>query len=143
MNIMATKKKTEEAVLPPYHYAVGRRKSATARSKYYPGDLPLIVNVNKKPIAEYFPDFFAKTVMNAIANIGITTGRFDIFVNSGGNTGQAEAARLAVGKSVLKADETMRPILRLHGYLSTDIRKVLPKRSGLRKNRKREQWSKR
>ena len=140
---MATKKKTDEAPQTAYNYAVGRRKRASARSKYYPGVLPLVVNVNKKPIAGYFPDFFAKTILNAIANIGITTGQFDLFVNGGGNTGQAEACRLAIGKSVLKSDENLRPILRLHGYLSTDIRKVLPKRSGLRKNRKREQWSKR
>ena len=97
---MPAKKKTDEAPQTPYNYAVGRRKRASARSKYYPGDLPLVVNVNKKPLIAYFPDFFAKTIINAISNIGITTGRFDLFVNGGGNTGQAEACRLAIGKQM-------------------------------------------
>jgi small subunit ribosomal protein S9 len=126
-----------------YFYGVGRRKSATARAKFYQGTKELQVLVNKKPIAEYFESYFAKTILNAIANIGILTGDIHFFINGGGISGQAEAARLAISKAVLKSDESYRTILRMHGYLTTDIRKVLSKKTGLRKARKREQWSKR
>lgn len=126
-----------------YFYGVGRRKSATARAKFYPTADQIEVFVDKQPLSEYFEDYFAKTILNAVANIGITTGQIHLFINGGGVSGQAEAARLAISKAMLKFDENYRTILRMHGYLTTDIRKVLSKKTGLRKARKREQWSKR
>jgi len=126
-----------------YFYGVGRRKSATARAKYYPTTDQIEILVNKDPLAVYFEDYFAKTIQNALANIGITTGQIHLFINGGGVSGQAEAARLAISKAMLKFDENYKTILRMHGYLTTDIRKVLSKKTGLRKARKREQWSKR
>lgn len=126
-----------------YFYGVGRRKSASARSKFYEGTKELVILVNKQPLNVYFEDYFAKTILNAVTNIGITTGEIHLFINGGGASGQAEAARLAIAKSILKFDENFRVILRMHGYLTTDIRKVLSKKTGLRKARKREQWSKR
>ncbi len=126
-----------------YHYAVGRRKRATARAKYYPSSKELEITVNKKPLIGYFEDYYAKTILNACTQIGLTTGRVDFFINGGGISAQSEAARLALAKSMLKENEGNRPLLRTFGLLTTDIRKVLPKRPGLRKNRKKEQWSKR
>jgi|688.fasta_scaffold28937_2 small subunit ribosomal protein S9 len=126
-----------------YHYGVGRRKSSSARSKYFPSANELVVEVNKKPISVVFHDFYAKTILNSLTQIGITTGKIELYINGGGTSGQAEAARLAIAKSLLKYDENLRTVLRMFGYLTTDIRKVLSKKSGLRKNRKREQWSKR
>lgn len=139
MATTSNSKETEDR----YFYGVGRRKSATARAKFYPNTDPVKISVNKQPLNEYFEDYFAKTILNAVANIGINTGRIDLFINGGGASGQAEGARLAISKALLKFDENYRVILRLHGYLTTDIRKVLSKKTGLRKARKREQWSKR
>ncbi|MEM1311975.1 MAG: uS9 family ribosomal protein [Patescibacteria group bacterium] len=126
-----------------YHYGVGRRKASTARAKYFPTEEDVTVLVNKKELSRYFPYFYEQTVLNSLSNIGIRTGKIELYINGGGIMGQSEAARLAIAKAILKFDEGFRPILRTFGYITTDIRKVLPKRPGLRKARKREQWSKR
>jgi small subunit ribosomal protein S9 len=126
-----------------YFYGVGRRKTCSARAKYYATGGELTINVNKKPATQYFPDFYLQAILKALGNLGVTTGQVDFFVNGGGTMGQAEACRLAVTKSLVKMDEGYRPIARLHGYISTDIRQVLPKKAGRRKARKVEQWSKR
>jgi small subunit ribosomal protein S9 len=126
-----------------YFYGVGRRKTSSARAKYYVGTEPVSITVNKKPINTYFQDFYLQTILIAVANLGITTGEIALFVNGGGTMGQAEACRLAIAKSLVKMEAGYRPVARLHGYMSTDIRQVLPKKAGLRKARKREQWSKR
>ena len=137
------KTSTSKIAETKYFYGVGRRKSATARAKFYPIEGEVEILVNKQPLSEYFEDYFTKTILNAVANIGIASGQIHLFINGGGVSGQAEAARLAISKAILKFDENYRVILRLHGYLTTDIRKVLSKKTGLRKARKREQWSKR
>lgn len=126
-----------------YFYGVGRRKCCSARAKYYPSAEALTINVNKNPIAEYFQDFYLQAITQALSKLGITTGKVDFFPRGGGIMGQAEACRLAVTKSLIKMDEGYRPIARLHGFISTDIRQVLPKKAGRRKARKVEQWSKR
>jgi small subunit ribosomal protein S9 len=126
-----------------YYYGVGRRKASTARAKYFPTEGEIEIMVNKKSLSDYFQDFYKQTILNSLSNIGIRAGKIELFINGGGTMGQSEAARLAIAKAILKFDEGFRPVLRSFGYISTDIRKVLPKRPGLRKARKREQWSKR
>ncbi len=126
-----------------YFWGVGRRKRATARAKYFPTGSELNITVNKKKITEYFIDYYYQTILSCLNNLGINSGQVDLYIGGGGIMGQAEAARLAISKALLAQDEGRRPVLKIYQYLSTDIRKVLPKRSGLRKARKREQWSKR
>ncbi len=126
-----------------YYYGVGRRKRASARAKFYDTKKNIEIKINGKKIEDYFEVFFQRTILNAITNMGVSAGRFDIFVKGGGAKGQAEACRLAIAKSLVKFDEGYKTLARMHGYLTTDIRKVAPKIAGLRKNRKREQWSKR
>ena len=126
-----------------YFYGVGRRKACSARAKYFPGAGELAITVNKKPIAGYFQDFYLQTILVALTNMGISTGTIELYPRGGGISGQAEACRLAITKSLVKLDEAYKPIARLHGYMTTDMRKVLPKMPGRRKARKVEQWSKR
>lgn len=126
-----------------YFYGVGRRKASTARAKYYPGKTALSITVNGKKADEYFPSHFYKGMLESVSTAGVSTGKIEIFVKSGGNTGQADAAKLAIAKALIKNDEGFRPVLKMNGLLTTDNRKVLPKRPGLRKARKAEQWSKR
>jgi small subunit ribosomal protein S9 len=125
-----------------YFYGVGRRKACTARAKIYPGNGFKII-VDGKDAQEYFPQFYFQVIDNMLTNVGYRQGEVHLFVRGGGVMAQAEAARLAIAKALLKIDEGFRPVLRMYGYLTTDNRKVLPKRPGLRKARKREQWSKR
>jgi small subunit ribosomal protein S9 len=126
-----------------YFYGVGRRKTSAARAKYYPGVQPVQITVNKRPIKDYFQDFYFQTINIAVSNMGITTGEIALFVKGGGTMGQSEACRLAITKSLVKMEVGFKPMARLYGYMSTDIRQVLPKKAGFRKARKREQWSKR
>jgi len=125
-----------------YFYGVGRRKACTARAKIYPGKEFEII-VDGKKAQEYFPHYYYQVLENMTTNVGFKQGAIHLFVRGGGVMAQAEAARLAIAKALLKIDEGFRPVLRMYDYLTTDIRKVLPKRPGLRKARKREQWSKR
>jgi small subunit ribosomal protein S9 len=126
-----------------YFYGVGRRKASAARAKFYPIEAELKISINGKEAKQYLPEFYLDTLNNFFTQVGINNGQFDIFVNGGGTSGQADAVRLAIAKALVKQDEAYKTVLRQFGYLTTDIRKVLPKRPGLRKARKREQWSKR
>lgn len=126
-----------------YFYGVGRRKSSTARAKYYPNSEQATIFVNGKKADEYFPKHFYKGLMETAYAVGLSTGRVEIFVNGGGSTGQSEASKLALAKALVKQDEGYKTVLRMNGLLTTDNRKVLPKRPGKKKARKSEQWSKR
>jgi small subunit ribosomal protein S9 len=126
-----------------YYYGVGRRKCTTARAKFYPTEAELTLTINKKNAKEFLPEYYYQTLTNMFTNVGLEKGQLDLFINGGGINGMVEAARLAIAKAILLQDESRKAVLRQHGYLTTDIRQVLPKRPGLRKARKREQWSKR
>jgi small subunit ribosomal protein S9 len=126
-----------------YYYGVGRRKASTSRSKYYPGQGELEILINKVSSKTYFNLQTHQVLEVFLSNLGVRSGRFEIFTRGGGFTGQVESIRLAMSKSMVKFDEGHRIPLRTFGYLSTDVRKVLAKRPGRRKARKSEQWSKR
>jgi small subunit ribosomal protein S9 len=146
LNIIMVEKKTTTTKTKTgakYHYGSGKRKDATARAKYFVSGEPLTILVNGKDYAVYFPELMRKYIDNVVTNIGLKTGQIHFFINGGGASGQAQAARLALAKALVAQDEGYRPVLRSFGYLTTDIRIVEPKKAGLRKARKREQWSKR
>jgi small subunit ribosomal protein S9 len=125
-----------------YYFGVGRRKRATARAKLFSAE-ELQLTVNKKDPKEYFNGYFYQVLENMFSNLGLKGSKIDLYISGGGKSGQAEAARLAIAKALVAQNPEMKPILRMYGYLTTDVRKVLPKRAGLRKSRKAEQWSKR
>lgn len=137
---MATKKaeKNEQ-----YFYGVGRRKSSTVRSKFFPEYEEITIIVDGKDSKDYFPKFYNQLIEEVFSKAGVKGGKVHLFARGGGINGQAEAARLAIAHSLVKFDEGLKPVLKSFGYLTTDNRKVLPKRPGLKKARKREQWSKR
>ena len=70
---------------------------------------------------------------------------FDIkaTVSGGGNFGQAGAIQLGIARALVKFDEDLKPVLKKEGFLTRDSRKVERKKVGLRKARKRPQYSKR
>jgi small subunit ribosomal protein S9 len=140
---MAEKKTAKSTTTEKYYYGSGKRKNSTARAKYYVSNEPLQITVNGKAFEDYFPELFRKNIELLVTSIGLKTGQIHFFINGGGPSGQSQAARLALAKALTAQDEGYRPILRSYGYLTTDIRIVEPKKSGLRKARKREQWSKR
>lgn len=127
-----------------YFEAVGRRKTATARVRLYPGGEGSIV-VNDKPMEQYFVR--GKDVMALMGPLQATATehRFNISVKvkGGGVTGQAGAVRLGIARALLKVDPDLRPILRKGGYLTRDARVKERKKPGLRRARKAPQYTKR
>lgn len=120
----------------------GRRKEAVARVRLVPGTGKLLVN-NRDGLS-YFGR--QQLVDNACAPLRVTEtlGRFDILANcdGGGVTGQAGALRLGIARALLEAGE-YRADLKRAGFLTRDARAVERKKYGLKKARKRPQFSKR
>lgn len=120
----------------------GRRKEATARVRLIPGTGK--VSVNGCEAAQYFGR--QQLVDNAMAPFRVTdtVGRFDVFANcdGGGINGQSGALRLGIARALLEAGE-YRAELKKAGLLTRDSRAVERKKYGLKKARKRPQFSKR
>ncbi|MEX1257352.1 MAG: 30S ribosomal protein S9 [Gemmatimonadota bacterium] len=123
--------------------AVGRRKTSTARAVLRPGTGEF--SVNGRELRAYFPRLLHRNRAEEALKITGRYGQFDVTVKvrGGGISGQADAIRLAVARAVLGTDEEIRPLLRKHGLLTRDSRKVERKKPGRPKARKRFQFSKR
>jgi len=123
--------------------ATGRRKSSVARVILTPGVGRVVVN------GKELEDYFGRQVLQTIAVMPFETTRtrakFDVRVNvnGGGMAGQAGAIRHGIARALIVADETLRTPLKRAGFLTRDARKVERKKAGLKKARKRPQFSKR
>lgn len=128
----------------PYTLAIGRRKTATARVRLTPADKTTAI-VNGKPIAEYFNTKERQSIPSDALNLDEVTGTFTIEarVSGGGITAQAEAIRMGVARALTTIEGNLRSPLKAAGFLKRDPRAVERKKPGLRKARKRPQWSKR
>lgn len=125
------------------YYGTGRRKSSTARVFLRSGSGKIIVN--DQPLDEFFGRETACMIVRQPLAATENTERFDIVatVKGGGTTGQAGAIRLGVARALVEYDETLKPELRRHGYMTRDARAVERKKVGLRKARRATQFSKR
>ncbi|MEX0856363.1 MAG: 30S ribosomal protein S9 [Gemmatimonadota bacterium] len=125
------------------HQAVGRRKTSTARAALQPGTGQW--TVNGRELQEYFPRLLHRRRAEEALKVTGHEAEYDVTirVRGGGVTGQADAVRMAVARAVLSTDEEVRPLLRKHGLLTRDSRKVERKKPGRPKARKRFQFSKR
>ena len=129
----------------PYLYAVGKRKSASARVRLYPKDNRGQVTVNGKDYKTYFPYFeFQNIIEQPLKKSGLL-GKYFISVKvlGGGFRGQAEAVRHGLARVLLKLDETYRKSLRSEGWLTRDPREKERKKPGLKRARRAPQWQKR
>ena len=124
-------------------YGTGRRKSSTARVYVKPGSGKIVVN--GKSLADYFGRETSQMVVRQPLELIEATDKFDVKVNvsGGGITGQAGAIRHGITRALIEHDETLRPILRKAGFVTRDARCVERKKVGLRKARRRPQFSKR
>jgi len=124
------------------YYGTGRRKNAVARVRIVPGTGK--VTVNGRDGEEYFGR--KQLLENAMAPFKVTDteGEFDVIarLNGGGISGQAGALRHGISRALLQAGE-YRAELKKAGYLTRDPRMVERKKYGLKKARKRPQFSKR
>ena len=120
----------------------GRRKNAIARVRLVPGTGK--ITVNKRDAEEYFG---RKALVEYAASPFKVTGTVDHFdviatLNGGGISGQAGALRHGIARALLEAGD-YRADLKKAGYLTRDPRMVERKKYGLKKARKRPQFSKR
>jgi len=124
-------------------YGTGRRKTAAARVFITPGSGNIIVN--NRPLDQYFGRETARMVVRQALEVADMTGRVDVRVTvvGGGNSGQAGSIRHGIARALVEHDETLRVPLRRAGFLTRDARAVERKKVGLRKARKRPQYSKR
>lgn len=101
--------------------------------------------VNKKPLDEYFGRETARMIVRQPLELVEMTDKFDfmVTVKGGGGFGQAGAIRHGITRALLEYDETLRPSLRKAGFVTRDARMVERKKVGLRKARKKPQYSKR
>lgn len=127
-----------------YFYALGRRKSATARVRLMPGKGSIVIN--DKPAEEYFAG--SKTLLLELQKpftVLDQTNKFDVTarVNGGGHAGQADAIRLGIAKALSVMDESLKSTLKRADLVSRDPREKERKKFGLKGARKQRQFTKR
>ena len=125
------------------YLGTGRRKNSVARVRLVPGTGK--ITVNNKDVEEYIPHADLRLVINQPFGATETVGAYDVLVNvnGGGYAGQAGAIRHGITRALIASDETLKPALRQAGFVTRDAREVERKKLGLRKARKRPQFSKR
>ena len=125
------------------NYGTGRRKTSAARVFLNSGSGN--ITVNGRPLDKFFGRETARMVVRQPLVITEMLDKVDVnvTVTGGGNTGQAGAIRHGIARALVEHDENMRSPLRRAGFLTRDARMVERKKVGLRKARKRPQYSKR
>jgi len=125
------------------NYGTGRRKTATARVFLTPGAGNIVVN--DRPLDTYFGRETARMVVRQPLELVELLSKFDIKVTvaGGGIGGQAGAIRHGITRALIEYNEELKSPLRKAGFVTRDAREVERKKLGLRKARKRPQYSKR
>ena len=113
----------------------GRRKTAVARVRFYEGAGS--ISINGKALDDYFPMTNLRARVIEPLKVAEMEGSYDIQVSveGGGTTGQVDAIRLGIARSLIEVDPELRAVLKKGGFLTRDDRRVEPKRYGLRKAR--------
>ncbi|HWK55658.1 MAG TPA: 30S ribosomal protein S9 [Hyphomicrobiales bacterium] len=125
------------------YYGTGRRKTSTARVFLTAGSGN--ITINDRSIDQYFGREVARMIVRQPLELLEITDKFDIkvTVSGGGSFGQAGAIRHGLTRALMEYDEGNRSPLRKAGFVTRDSREVERKKVGLRKARKRPQYSKR
>jgi small subunit ribosomal protein S9 len=124
-------------------HTIGRRKASVARIYLNKGKG--VITINKKDYKDFFPvEGLQKKVLQPFSVLDLE-GKFDVKVNvnGGGNTGQADAIKLAIARALCELDLENRSALKAEGLLTRDPRVVERKKPGQKKARKKFQWVKR
>jgi len=126
-----------------YYYGTGRRKSAVARVRIFPGEGPLVIN--GKPFDELFSEERLRRTILEPLMVTNTLDKFNatIKVSGGGISGQAGAIRHGIARALTEVDQSLKPLLRSYGLLTRDPRVKERKKYGLIRARKAKQYTKR
>ena len=121
----------------------GRRKTSVARVRLLAGDGK--VTVNGRDYKEFFPRNTYQVAVVSPLKVLDVAGTYDVVVKveGGGVTGQAEAVRHGIARALAEESQEARAELKAGGLLTRDSRAVERKKYGLKKARKRPQFSKR
>lgn len=124
-------------------FYTGRRKTSSARVSIKPGKGE--ITVNKRPLDVYFGRQTARMIVRQPLETVNVADSLDVSVNvkGGGGSGQAGAIRHGIARALAEYDETFHSPLRKAGFITRDARSVERKKVGLRKARKKPQFSKR
>ncbi|MDT9587261.1 MAG: 30S ribosomal protein S9 [Candidatus Arsenophonus melophagi] len=125
------------------YYGTGRRKSSSARvfMKTGVGN----ITINKRSLDGYFSRKTARMIVRQPLELVDMLEKMDLYitVKGGGISGQAGAIRHGIARALIGYDETLRSTLRNAGFITRDARSVERKKVGMRKARRRPQYSKR
>jgi small subunit ribosomal protein S9 len=126
-----------------YIYALGRRKTSISSVRLYEGTGES--TINGKKFAEFFPLAVDRNIVNKPLKAVDMLGKFYFTckANGGGIKGIRDALSLAIARALVKFDVDLKKLLKDEGFLTRDDRMVERKHTGLRKARKRPQYSKR
>jgi small subunit ribosomal protein S9 len=125
------------------YHATGKRKSAIARIILKPGEGKY--SVNGRHLDEYFPRVRLQRMASQPLEAAGYQTRMDVVarIHGGGVSAQATALRHGIARALVEADPALRAELKRRGYLTRDPRQKERKKAGLKKARKRPQFSKR
>jgi small subunit ribosomal protein S9 len=123
--------------------ATGKRKTAVARVILKPGTGAYVIN--GRTLEQHFPRFtLQRNIRQPLEQVGYES-RMDVIarMHGGGVSAQAGALRHGISKALIEADPNLRSELKRRGFLTRDARVKERKKAGLKKARKRPQFSKR
>ncbi len=127
-----------------YYYGTGKRKRSIARVRLYLDEGALVL-VNSKPMEEYFGWKPWQGIIAEPFQATDTVGRFRVVVRvlGGGVRSQAEAIRHGIARALVVYDQSLKPVLRQHGFITRDARIKESKKYGLKRARRAPQYTKR
>jgi small subunit ribosomal protein S9 len=125
------------------YVATGKRKSAVARVRMFPGVVKIAVN--ERALDDYFGRETSRMIVNQPFDVTNTRGQYSatVKVGGGGVAAQATAIRHGITRALVGANPEFRGVLKKAGFITRDPREVERKKYGRHKARKRPQYSKR
>ena len=131
------------ATKTPEFLGTGRRKTSVARVRIATGSGK--ITVNGRAFDTYFPLETLRSTVSQPLTVTGTSDKLDVRVNvtGGGPNGQAGAVRHGITRALIQFDASLKPVLKKAGLVTRDAREVERKKVGLRKARRRKQFSKR
>lgn len=127
-----------------YYQGTGRRKTAVARVRLFPGNGSFVVN-GKQPEEYFGPRDFLQRDMRRPLELTNLLASYNVLVKvrGGGLVGQAGAVRHGIARALLDSNAELRPTLKHAGLLTRDSRKKERKKVGLKAARRAKQFTKR
>ena len=126
-----------------YFYGTGRRKTAVARVRVMPGNGAIIIN--GIPYEELFPRLEHRQTITQPLLVTESSSKYNVVakVEGGGISGQSGAISHGIARALVRANESLKPMLRQYGLLTRDPRVKERKKAGLKRARKAPQYTKR